>query len=503
MDKLFLKQECSHSLLIIFLGWGFQPESFSGIHKTGFNILLLSGYNGLSGADMDREIMQTIRSEWSEYDSDCFEVIVIGWSFGVKAASAFLDSTDIPVTLSLAVNGTEHHIDDSRGIPETVFKGTFDNLSERTFSKFRLRCAGSKDKLEELESKARTTPQKPLDDLREELRWFASVTPAPPERQHSIWDKAVIGMEDRIFPPLNQIASWKGHDIFTVEGMAHIPDFQWLIETFIVDKTKVCDKFNTAGSTYTENAVAQKATAQKLYDKFISVFENSKLKNSETYRASQMSVLELGCGDGTFTDLYIKSIIDHSRLVTLSDINISPDMKTFMSSSLAEKSDIIETIHDDAEYIGFVKANLAEESRDIILSSSMFQWLNSPRLMLTRCANALRHNGIIAFSYYGPGTFKEIQETVGTGLKYPSPAWMERIARECRLDIEAFETEEETLLFDSPVEALRHLKLTGVNALPETASPSRTRYLLGNWPLDKSGKAPLTFVPVYMILSKK
>lgn len=133
----------------------------------------------------------------------------------------------------------------------------------------------------------------------------------------------------------------------------------------------------------------------------------------------------------------------------------------------------------------------------------MFQWLNSPKTMLERCANALRDDGVIALSYYGPGTFKEIQETVGTGLKYPSAEWMERIAKECDLDIAILEKDTETLSFDSPAEALRHLRLTGVNALPGIPSPSRTRYLLENWPLDSEGKATLTFCPVYMILTKR
>ncbi len=502
MDKLFLRHDNSHSLLIIFLGWGFPPESFAGINKPGFNILLLSRYRGLSGSDIDREIAETIRTEWKDYERDCGEVIVIGWSFGVKAASAFLASTKIPVTLCMAVNGTEHHIDDSRGIPYSIFNGTLNGLSENSFAKFRLRSAGSRDLLAKLDAKASTVTID-IEDLRDELRWFASMSTSTSDICRSIWDKIIVGMDDRIFPPENQITSWEGHDIFTIKGMPHVPDFQWLIETFIIDKRKVCDKFSMAGLTYSRNAVIQHASARKLYDRFISVFDTCRLKSSAAYNASQMSVIELGYGDGTFTDLYIKDFITSCRLVTLTDISPSPDTDTLKYSSITDKNHIVEIIHDDAESIGFARECLSDKSRDIIFSSSMFQWLNSPKTMLERCANALRDDGVIALSYYGPGTFKEIQETVGTGLKYPSAEWMERIAKECDLDIAILEKDTETLSFDSPAEALRHLRLTGVNALPGIPSPSRTRYLLENWPLDSEGKATLTFCPVYMILTKR
>lgn len=98
-----------------------------------------------------------------------------------------------------------------------------------------------------------------IERLRDELEWFGSLTPAPALRDNAIWDKVVVGEEDRIFPMANQLNAWEGYDVFTVAGMAHIPDFQWLIDTFIVDKAKVVDKFATASQTYTTNAVAPAA----------------------------------------------------------------------------------------------------------------------------------------------------------------------------------------------------------------------------------------------------
>lgn len=496
MEKLYLGDDGRHSLVILFLGWGFNPESFAGLRKPGSSILLLAGYEGLAGPEIDAEIKEFI----SERGLVFSEVVVIAWSFGVKAAAMFLETTDLPVTLSLAVNGTEYHIDNRRGILPEIFNGTLDGLSEKTLAKFRLRCAGSRanlGKLDEGELERNTD----IDTLRKELEWFAALPAEPSPRRHSIWDKVVAGEEDRIFPFANQLEAWQGYDVFAIPGMNHLPDFRWLIDTFVVDKAKVVRKFTTASRTYTDNAVAQRETANNLYDRFVMVFNKSEMK--ERLAGAKLSVLELGYGDGTFTRTYLGEMLPVCYKVTLADINAPGDCGWIQELATGAGGDCVEFIQADAEAEEFQQMAMGHESRDIIFSSSMFQWLNSPRRMLKRCADALRPGGIIALSFYGPGTLKEIAETVGSGLKYPSPEWMGKIAGECDLHIESLESEENVILFDTPADALRHLRLTGVNALPEAPSPAKARHMLNNWPLTTDGKASLTFHPVYMVLSKR
>lgn len=502
MNKLFLRHDDSHSLIIIFLGWGFEPTSFAELYSPKSNILILSNYTGLSGSDIDEEICNYINGEWADFESECSEVVVIGWSFGVKVASSFLLNTQLPTTLCLAVNGTLHHIDDSRGIPEAIFNGTLVGLNERSFEKFKLRCAGSKERLKNLD-RERSSSTRSIDDLRAELNWFASLTPFPSEQQTPIWDKVVVGMNDRIFPPQNQIESWKGYDVFTVEDLSHVPNFQQLIDSFIVNKSKVGNKFTSASASYSEHAISQRNTATKLYELFKGVFEKSSLKKGRAYKESDLSILELGFGDGMFTDCYFSSLINHSSRITLADICQSQASVIKKYESHLSSDTNVELIYEDAESRTFLSRYVAENSRDVIFSSSMLQWLNSPRNMLNRCALALKKDGIMALSYYGPGTFSEIQGTIGVGLKYPSVDWMQIIARESGLSIEICEVEQKTLLFNSPIEAMRHVKLTGVNALNESSSHNQTKFLLTNWPLDENGKAKLTFCSVYMVLLKK
>lgn len=507
MNKLFIRDDVSRSLIILFLGWGFPPEIFSGLRKHGFDILVMTGYDGMCGTTIEQEIRASIQADSDMEITGYDEVVVIGWSFGVKMASLFLSQTNIPVTMRLAVNGTEYHIDDSKGIPEQVFNGTLSGLSEKTLEKFRIRSAGSREKFkllaENCDMEALTSD---IEVLREELEWFQTLPKVPASTRQSLWDKVIVGEEDRIFPPGNQLSAWNGYDIFSVKGMGHVPDFQWIIDNFVVDKRKVCDKFATAGLTYADNAVAQHITARKLYEKFHEVLSASELVAGKSFQTGQLSVLELGYGDGTFTRMYAPELIRHCRNLILNDIHQNgrtiSHLTEYKESLDPDSRCRLDMYSIDAESLTFARNCLKGESHDLIFSSSMFQWLNSPATMLRRCANALRNNGIIAISFYGPGTFKEIHETVGTGLKYPSPEWMEKVAKESGMNVESLDRGVETMTFDSPSDALRHLKLTGVNALPGRPSPARVRRLLNHWPLDKDGKAPLTFRPIYMILSK-
>jgi len=502
MNKIFIHEESADSLIVVFLGWGFPPESFAGLRKRGSDILLLAGYEGLDGEGIEQEIRESFGGDAGQ-EPWYNEIVVIGWSFGVKVASMFLSRTSIPVTMRLAVNGTEYHVDDLRGIPEQIFDGTLSGLSERTLEKFRLRCAGSRENLAKLFAGGQGNSR--IEELRGELEWFGSLPRVPEKVGRSIWDKVVIGTEDRIFPPRNQLTAWEGYDVFSIKGMGHVPDFQWILDNFVVDKRKVCDKFATASPTYTNNAFAQQVTARKLYDRFIDVFHKTAIKGGERL-GRQLDILELGYGDGAFTRLYAPELMGSCRTLTLSDILDTPSdsiLMDFLHGYDNGGQATVKVLHMDAESAGFAKKCLGEDSYDLILSSSMFQWLNSPAMMLRRCAVALRHGGIIAVSFYGPGTFREIYETVGMGLKYPSPEWMKKIAIESGLDIEVCVAESETVLFSTPADALRHIKLTGVNGLPGAASPVKARRLLERWPLDVDGKAPLTFIPVYMVLSKK
>jgi ubiquinone/menaquinone biosynthesis C-methylase UbiE len=504
MNKLYLNNGEASRLILIFLGWGFPPEAFSRLEKSGYHILLVSGYDDSFSLSEVETFIQAQRA--TDATPRYEEVVVIGWSFGVKAAELFLAQSKLPITLRLAVNGTEFHIDDERGIPQTIFNGTLEGLTDKSLSKFLLRSCGSKQLYDELfDNQGAEYAARNLETLRSQLRWFATLPPVPATPDRHLWDKAIIGTNDRIFPAQNQEKAWADYDQFVIPNMAHVPDFQWVLDNFVVDKQRVCHKFGSASDTYTDNAKAQQVTAEKLYQHFSVAFANSKLKSGEKFAANGLKITELGYGDGMFTRQYAPLLLRHCAAITLCDIqehSLSQILNRNGDDVAVADQQKIRTVTADVEAAAFVENYLPANSQDLIFSASMFQWLNSPATMLRRCCKALKQDGMIALSFYGPGTLSEISATVGNGLKYPSADWMQRVARECGLTVELVEVGKEQLTFATANEAVRHLKLTGVNALSKQTSPAMMRRLLSQWPVNEEGSATLTFCPIYMILTK-
>lgn len=91
----------------------------------------------------------------------------------------------------------------------------------------------------------------------------------------------------------------------------------------------------------------------------------------------------------------------------------------------------------------------------------------------------------------------EIHSVIGSTPRFPSTEAIRRMIPSARV------TEEElSLCFPSPADALRHVRLTGVNSLGAATSPAATRRLLDGYPFTTDGKARLTYRPVYITLHR-
>lgn len=474
MNHTFLQNHPhGETLIVIFLGWGVPAEAFSDLKKNHCDILLLNGYGPGCEAETER-IIAGKQSAWNYK-----EIIVIGWSFGVKPASAFIAGTSLNITLRIAVNGTEQHIHQTCGIPPEIFLGTLNGLNAVTLRKFRLRTAGNRDNFEKYFASA-ASDDTTVERLRHELQYFASLSTECSSIK--LWDKAVIGECDRIFPPEAQRNSWQSVDITEVADMPHLPDFQWIIDRFVIDKSKVSDKFSQAGNTYGENAIIQKKVARRLLE-----------LSGNIIPKGDVDIIEMGYGHGEFTRLYLDRLAFDIHSLTLVDLDTDPDVG---------RETCAVHVQADVEDIHFINEYLTPESKDVIFSSSMIQWLNSPSTWLRRCAAALRPGGVLAVSFYSGDTFREISSITESGLQYPTMESLSDIARYCDMTVNVATTECETLEFDNPRDALRHLRLTGVNGLSTTASAATVRRLIREWPLTESGKAKLTFCPTYLVMTK-
>jgi malonyl-CoA O-methyltransferase/biotin synthesis protein BioG len=152
------------------------------------------------------------------------DIRVVAWSMGVWAASRTLSGRHLPVTESIAVNGTPWPVDDGRGIATAIFRGTLSGLNEDTLQKFRRRMCGSREAFLHFMEHA---PRRTVEDLRRELERIGELSAAAGSDSPSFaWDRVYIGLHDKIFLPAGQRKAGEGKTMIPVE-CAHYPSTLW------------------------------------------------------------------------------------------------------------------------------------------------------------------------------------------------------------------------------------------------------------------------------------
>ena len=193
MKQYFLKKEENRRLLIFFAGWGADERLFSRQVADGYDYMLCYDYRTL---DFDYGLL-------APYES----IRLLAWSMGVWVAGKTFEKNDkYQWNMKMAVNGTSFPIDEEKGILPAVFEGTLAHFSETTLVRFRRRMCGS---MEQVKVFLSYTPYRSLEDLKEELAVLREMYNDLGEA-FFLWDKAIIGVRDHIFPVENQHCAWQG-----------------------------------------------------------------------------------------------------------------------------------------------------------------------------------------------------------------------------------------------------------------------------------------------------
>lgn len=79
------------------------------------------------------------------------------------------------------------------------------------------------------------------------------------------WDKAVISTRDAIFPAANLREAWNGRSEVIETDAPHLPDFQWIIDRWIIDKGLVTERFSRSIHSYDSEASVQNRVADHLW----------------------------------------------------------------------------------------------------------------------------------------------------------------------------------------------------------------------------------------------
>lgn len=452
MNISFIKQDNNRHLILIMAGWGMDATPFTGLGYPGYDIAVTWDYTN--------ESIDTTRFD------NYREIIVLAWSMGVMEADRVIPGLGLPVSLAIAVNGTVTPVSDTTGIPVPVFNGTLNTLSEGTLTRFNKRMCGSADALRRFNM---TAPTRTIESLREELKILGDRAAAANGCQSIKWDLAVIGRKDMIFSASNQSAAWSGTPTMYIED-PHLPDFQAIINKFVINKGRVATRFGNSRDTYSHSATLQHSVAQSLADKLTDI--------SAGRTAQYDRAIEIGAGNGTLTALYAPQLkIDRLELWDLT-----------MPSADKGYEDAI-GIADDAEARLF---ELDNDSIDLIVSASTLQWFNSPCNAMRQIERALRPKGIAALTLYTSGTYASLTREIGVSINYVSPdRLITSLSKRCK--ILYFKTENLLERFENTRQLIDHMRLTGVNAAG-ASSTSTLRRLLNDNTLNQLEYNPTTII---------
>ena len=187
MKTKFYDHQGEH-LIVYFAGWGTPLDAVAHlILPTDHDLLICYDYQDLK-LDFDFSVYQQIR--------------VVAWSMGVWVAERVLQG--ITLQSATAVNGTGLPCDDSFGIPYAIFKGTLDNLTENTRSKFERRICGDKVSFERYQQFS----ARPFNEIHQELTALFAMIQQDKRTDLIHWTNAWISSRDKIFTPANQHQYW-------------------------------------------------------------------------------------------------------------------------------------------------------------------------------------------------------------------------------------------------------------------------------------------------------
>lgn len=200
------RKDKKKNLLLFFAGWGMDEQPFLEYAPGKRDFIICYDYRSLA---FNEELL-----------NDYTDIKVVAWSMGVWAASQVLDNLQLPVTESIAVNGTVYPVDDKKGISRNTFSRTLKGMNNTNLGKFRRRMCGKS-----LENFLNKAPIRPVEELKKELAAIGELCSVLPPKTFQ-WSLAYIGTNDKIFTLENQVNAWQGNNI-RITGCEHYPEGLW------------------------------------------------------------------------------------------------------------------------------------------------------------------------------------------------------------------------------------------------------------------------------------
>lgn len=249
------------------------------------------------------------------------------------------------------------------------------------------------------------------------------------------------------------------------------------------DKALLQRRFSRNLRTYDTLATVQRDIARRLA---------TLLEHTDT--AAVRNGVEIGAGTGFLTRHLVR--LFPTAQWTVNDL--VPGSRDYLPENIS-------FIPGDGEVFPF-----GHKHYDLIASASTVQWFDDLPRFIARAAAGLAPQGMLALSTFGPENFREITATTRQGLEYYPLSQLCDILTTNRLQILTREEWTEQQRYPTPTDVLRHLRLTGVNAVAaERWTHSRLRRFetdyraaYGNTSGNGEGYVTLTFHPILIIARK-
>lgn len=248
-----------------------------------------------------------------------------------------------------------------------------------------------------------------------------------------------------------------------------------------MDKHLIRSRFSRSLSSYNDSAYAQHHIAGRLC---------AMTAGQRKGNTSAGKVLEIGCGTGILTRLFITQF--HPSELTLVDIcpDVAPMFRDIECTFIA----------GDAEHCDL------PSGQDMIISCSAIQWFEDQKAFLSRCSGLLNEKGMLAISTFGQDNLRQIKAITGTGLEYTEPERLRETVASSGFRVIALEEERIDLQFNSPEDILHHLKKTGVTGITRSSWTKGSLRKFTSSYLERyrlpDGTVPLTYHPIYLIAEK-
>ncbi len=212
MKTTFLHTGNNNRLILFFTGWASTAEQFRYLQpEDGVDVLVCHDYTS---------------TEWTVSTEQYKEIGLVAWSLGVWAASVVMAQNPglrEKITEAVAINGTPLPVNDQYGIPDTIFRGTFEQLSAQNLQRFIRRMCGKREILHHFNNNI--SGEWSVTALQEELIAIYQRQNIPVAE--NVFTHAIISSDDRIFPAANLINYWQNRIPTRRTEAPHYPFYLW------------------------------------------------------------------------------------------------------------------------------------------------------------------------------------------------------------------------------------------------------------------------------------